>query len=207
MALDGTAAGLYASIADFLNRGDLTSVIPDFSTMAEAQINRRLRVRRMVVRGTVTPSSEFVAVPSDFLEPLSATLTDNTVLDCLAPDALAEMKRNGGTVSSTGNPCAYAGVGSSLQFYRAPTTSTTVNLSYFGKLPALASNPTGNWLLTDCPDIYLYGSLLQSAPYLQDDARITTWANLFTTLLEDLQQANNREVYGARLSPRTSQVA
>ena len=34
---------LKASIADFLNRDDLTSVIPDFITLAESQINRDIR--------------------------------------------------------------------------------------------------------------------------------------------------------------------
>jgi hypothetical protein len=42
MALDGSYAGLQASIADFLNRGDLSTVIPDFITLAEAQMARRL---------------------------------------------------------------------------------------------------------------------------------------------------------------------
>ena len=36
MALDGTYAGLKASVADWLNRADLTAVVPDFITLAEA---------------------------------------------------------------------------------------------------------------------------------------------------------------------------
>ena len=39
MALN-TYTGLKASIADFLNRDDLTSAIEDFITLAESQINR-----------------------------------------------------------------------------------------------------------------------------------------------------------------------
>ena len=35
------------------------------------------------------------------------------------------------------------------------------------------------WLLLDAPDVYLYGTLIQSAPYLQDDARTQTWAALY----------------------------
>ena len=34
---------LKTSVADFLNRDDLTSVIPDFITMAEADLNRNVR--------------------------------------------------------------------------------------------------------------------------------------------------------------------
>ena len=42
MALN-TFTALKASIADYLNRDDLTAVIPDFITLAESQINREVR--------------------------------------------------------------------------------------------------------------------------------------------------------------------
>ena len=48
MAL-GNYTELQASIADFLNRSDLTLVIPDFITMAEADMNRTLRIKDMSV--------------------------------------------------------------------------------------------------------------------------------------------------------------
>ena len=38
---------LKASIADFLNRDDLTAVIPDFVKLAETKMNRELRHWRM----------------------------------------------------------------------------------------------------------------------------------------------------------------
>jgi hypothetical protein len=47
-------------------------------------------------------------------------------------------------------------------------------------------------LLTAAPDVYLYGALLQAAPYLKDDARISTWATLYTSAMEDLQVADDR---------------
>lgn len=205
MALDGTYAGLRASVADFLNRGDLAAAIPDFITLAEAQINRRLRVRRMIGRSSAMVSAEFADTPDDFLGPISAVLGDNSVLDCVSVDAMAAMKCAGGSAPS-GTPFAYALVGAQLQFFPAPATSTRVDLTYYARPPALAAAGS-NWLLSDCPDVYLYGALLQSAPYLQDDARLSTWANLFTTLLDDLQKADGQEVYGARLTPRASQVA
>lgn len=206
MALDGTYAGLKASVADFLNRSDLTAAIPDFVAMAEAQINRRLRVRRMIGRSNALVSTEFADTPDDFLGPISASLGDDAVLDCVSVDAIAAIKRDGGSASAGGRPLVYAVVGGQLQFHPAPSTATEIALTYYAKPPALAA-VGANWLLTDCPDVYLYGALLQSAPYLQDDARLATWANLFTTLLDDLQKADGHEVYGARLTPLASQVA
>src|ERR1700756_247956 len=71
MPLDRTYTGLQASIADWLNRADLTTVVPDFIAMAEAQISRRLLmdgpVRMMMARDDLTLATEFVAAPSDFM--------------------------------------------------------------------------------------------------------------------------------------------
>ena len=206
MALDGTYDGLKASVADFLNRGDLGAVCGDFIRLAEGQINTRLKVRRMIIRASTTVVSEFCQLPSDFNGPLSVALSTGEVLDCMAADALTETKRCSGGLTG-GTPRAYAVVGSQFQFWPAPADGTEVDLTYYAKLPALsADNPT-NWLLTDRPDVYLYGALLQSAPYLQDDARLSVWAELFTTLVADLQLADAHESQGARLTPRASQVA
>ena len=50
MALS-TYAELKASVADWLNRSDLTSAITDFVSLAESQMERDLRTRQMIVRG------------------------------------------------------------------------------------------------------------------------------------------------------------
>ena len=66
MAL-GNYTELQASIADFLNRSDLTLVIPDFITMAEADMNRTLRIKDMSVRTRAPLSGQYLKLPPDFL--------------------------------------------------------------------------------------------------------------------------------------------
>ena len=53
MALD-TFSGLKSSIADWINRDDLTSVVPSFIVLAEATFNRTIRTRDMVQRATAS---------------------------------------------------------------------------------------------------------------------------------------------------------
>jgi hypothetical protein len=67
MALS-TYAELKTSIGDWLNRSDLTSVIPDFISLAEAQVERTLRTRQMIVRANASFDAQYGAVPADFLE-------------------------------------------------------------------------------------------------------------------------------------------
>lgn len=199
MALDGTFVGLKASVADFLNRTDLTLAIPDFITLAEAQMNRKLRVRRMVIQATATVSTEFASLPSDFAGPISVTLSTGQVLDNITPDKLAQQKYSKG--GTAGTPTAYAVVGTQFQFEPAPSAATVVDLIYYQKIPAFSLAP--NWVSANFIDAYLYGTLVQSAPYLQDDERLTVWGSLFTVALQDIEDADRRESYGSSPQSRT----
>jgi len=191
MALS-TYAELKTSIGDWLNRSDLTSVIPDFISLAEAQIERTLRARQMIVRANASFDAQYGAVPSDFLEAKSLKLTSTnpqTPLSFLSIDALdAEMTK----YTASGKPKFFGVVGGQLRIVPTPDATYTTELTYYAKLSKLSSSNTTNWLLTSSPDIYLYGSLLQAAPYLQDDARIQTWATLYERALNDLQTADDR---------------
>jgi hypothetical protein len=187
-----TYAELKTSIGDWLNRSDLTSVIPDFISLAEAQIERTLRARQMIVRANASFDAQYGAVPSDFLEAKSLKLTSTnpqTPLSFLSIDALdAEMTK----YTASGKPRFFGVVGGQLRIVPTPDATYTTELTYYAKLSKLSTSNTNNWLLTSSPDIYLYGSLLQAAPYLQDDARIQTWATLYERALNDLQTADDR---------------
>ncbi len=51
--------------------------------------------------------------------------------------------------------------------------------------------------------MYLYGALVQSAPYLKDDARIATWADLLQRGLDDFRVDDERaEFSGSTLRVR-----
>jgi hypothetical protein len=65
-------------------------------------------------------------------------------------------------------------------------------LTYYAKIPALTVSNTSNLLLVEAPDLYLYGSLLQEAPYLQDDQRITVWGALYDRAMSDLKVSDER---------------
>lgn len=183
---------LKASVADWLNRTDLTSVIPDFIALAEAQIERTLRTRQMIVRATASIDTEYSAVPADFLETKSIKLNTNPVTSLAfeTVDALDALKST--TYISTGKPQFFSIVGGQIRVLPVPDSTYTAELIYYAKLSKLSSTNTTNWLLTQAPDVYLYGSLMQAAPYLKDDSRIPVWAAIYTRGLEELQIADDR---------------
>lgn len=187
MSLDSWTA-LKASIADWLNRADLSAVIPDFITLAEAQLNRKLRTRDMIERSTATIDAEFVALPGDFLAPRTITLDASPPLSLryVSPDELNRMTSL--TTTETGAPRVYTVVDGSFQFFPAPDAQYDAELSYWKKISALSADNASNWLLVRHPDAYLYGALLQAAPYLIDDARISSWGALYQTVLADIER-------------------
>jgi len=187
-----TYTELKTSIGDWLNRADLTSVIPDFISLAEAQIERTLRTRQMIVRANASFDAQYGAVPSDFLETKSLKLTSTnpqTPLSFLSIDALDNEAAN---YTASGKPKFFGVVGGQFRIVPTPDSNYTTELTYYAKLTKLSSSVASNWLLASSPDIYLYGALLQAAPYLQDDARIQTWATLYERALNDLQTADDR---------------
>jgi len=187
-----TYAELKTSIGDWLNRSDLTTAIPDFISLAEAQIERTLRTRQMIVRANAFFNAQYGAVPADFLETKSLKLTSTnpeTPLSFLSIDALDnEMTK----FTASGRPKFFGIVGGQFRLVPTPDSNYTTELTYYAKLTKLSSSVATNFLLDSSPDIYLYGALLQAAPYLQDDARIQTWATLYERALNDLQTADDR---------------
>ena len=83
-------------------------------------------------------------------------------------------------------------IGTEIQVYPPPDGTYTAELVYYAEIPALTDSNTTNWLLTLAPDIYLYGTLMQTAPYLQDDARLQTWAALYQKKMQDIEISNER---------------
>jgi len=191
MALS-TYAELKTSIGDWLNRADLTAVIPDFISLAEAQIERTLRTRQMIVRANASFDAQYGAVPADFLETKSLKLTSTNPQSPLSFLSIDALDNEATKFTGSGRPKFFGIVGSQFRLVPIPDANYTTELTYYAKLSKLSNSNTTNWLLTSNPDIYLYGALLQAAPYLQDDARIQTWATLYERALNDSQTADDR---------------
>ena len=191
MALD-TFAGLKATIADYLNRDDLTSVIPSFITVAEAKFNRKLRVRQMVKRATATLDTQYFAFPADFLQAKEFQLNTNPITYLQYVTQNQGDYRSANQYIATGKPQFYTIIGTQIQVIPTPDTGYTGELTYYGKIPILSDSNTSNWLLTYAPDLYLYGALLEASPYLKDDERLAVWSTLYTNSIGDIEIADQR---------------
>ena len=191
-----TYSELKTAVADWLNRSDLTSAIPNFIALAEAEMNRQIRHRKMVTRATATMDTPYFAVPADWKETIRFQLNTNPVtpLVFVTPEQLLEDSQK---YSAANQPMFYTTIGQQFEVLPQPAGSYEAELLYYANLPSLSDAAPTNWLLTESPDIYLYATLIQSAPYLKEDERTPVWTAMYDRLVNDMLLADERARIGS----------
>jgi hypothetical protein len=195
MAL-GTYSELQAAVASWLARpGDPTLVpfIPDFVRLAEARLNRDLRLRGMQHRATAEAESAFLALPDDFLEMRNLQLDTDpaTRLELMSPEQMDTL----GAGSRRGRPRWYSVVGSEIQLAPAPDGPYTVEMIYWSRVPPLTLAEPVNWLLAEAPDVYLYAALIEAMAFIGNDERLPLWGAAYDRAALTLQSTHDRSTW------------
>jgi hypothetical protein len=202
-----TYATLQTAVANWLDRSDLTDRIPEFIALAEARMNRTLRLALMlnVDQTTLGGATALVAgtrdyaLPSGYLQMLDFHLRTSpiTTLSYLTPENMNRMWAG----SQGGEPLAYTifsdnASGTPIKSVRlgpAPDSAYDYSIMFYKKIDALSVTNTTEAMLTDNPDVYLYGALLEAEPFLMNDQRVQLWATAFQEALRALQEQDNKD--------------
>ena len=152
-----TNAELKTAVANYLHRTDLTTVIPDFVVLCEANIRRDLRVRAMEQTATGTLVARTLAIPAGFLE-VRRVVLGTREQEYVTPTEFYEVKN-----AVSGH---YTVLGTNFEFQ---SSSADYSIDYYKEFDALSASGDTNWLLTNHPDVYLFGTLAEAALYTQDD--------------------------------------
>lgn len=196
---------LQATISDWLNRTDLAPVVETFIANAEATLRRRPEVRNLVTTVLLVPTgTEDVDLPFD-LKQLEALYYSGPTrfgsVDIVPQDALAMEKRAAGL---SGPPRKAAFIQKRrLRFAPVPDEDQLLSLEYWQTVPTLTDAAPTNWLLTEQPDIYLYASLVESAPYLREDPRLQVWEGELGRRVDEMNRNIEREQWGGSLVRRS----
>jgi hypothetical protein len=200
-----TYSDLKTSVANYLGRSDLTSVIPDFISFAELRIGRELRTRQMLELTTIatTGGDSTVSLPSDFLEIKDLNIQGNprTPLTYLSPSAFSRDAR----ADESGKPFYYTILEAEISLAPKPDTVYNIEILYYAKPTVLSTNNASNVFLVNYPDALLYASLLEAEPYLINDARSQTWSTLYDRAIQNISNADqNSEYSGVPLQIQTT---
>ncbi len=213
MTLITDYATLQTAVTEYLARDqDVTLIarIPTFIQLAEAKFNRQLFVRQMEERSTtVTDTSddepEFISLPSDFQSMRRVRLSSvagKPLLEFKSGTQLDEYRSS--RANTTGRPIYFTIFGDEIELCPSPDAEYTIEMVYRKNVPALATDDV-NWLLTLAPDLYLYGALMESAPYIKEDGRLQTWGAGFASALDSLNKLGLTSTFNA--GPMTVRVS
>lgn len=196
---------LTAAIIDYLARDQdtaLTARIPTLIQLFEAKMNRKLFVRQMEQRVTAqtdptATEPQYIALPTDFQSMRRMRLTGvdgNPFLQFKSNQQMDEYKLQTGDVA--GQPQFFTIFGNEIELGPQPDAVYTVEMIYRQNIPSIASSGS-NWLITLAPDLYLYGTLMEAMPSIKEDPRIETWAALFATALDDLNELGKTSAFNS----------
>jgi hypothetical protein len=177
-----TYSDLQSQIGNWLARGDLTTNIPDFITLFEASISRKLfKVRQQETIASLTPSNGTVALPADYLSARRLTWTGSPriELEYVHPSYLQIAY----PTSPADIPRLYTIEGVNILI--RPVNSTALEFLYNQKTPAISSQL--NWLYTNYPDAYLFGALLEAYGFLKDPENMALYKARLEDVLADIK--------------------
>ena len=204
MALDGTYAGLQATITSWLHRSDMASTVPDLVVLTEARIARDLRLRRQITGANLSTAAgvQAVPLPTDFLEMENVAVTSSGVQRNLEYVNIERMNVNYPTGGPTGVPGVFTFEGSSILFGPTPDGVYVTPIYYYARYSPLSVTPT-NWLLTNHPNIYLFGALAEAGDYARNSS-IGTWEQKYKAGVLQLQDADDQSMFsGSALRVRS----
>lgn len=198
MAVFTSYSDLKTQVGNYLARSDLADKIPTFIELAEIRLNRDLRLRQTLQNSTytMTAGTKEVPVPADFLEMKEQHINTNPISN-LTFQSTSIFYRNG-LVNTSGKPVYYTQVSQNFAYAPTPDADYVVEMTYYKKPKLMSDTNPANEYLTNCPDLLLYGALAEAAPYLMDDARLTTWQNLYNVGLASLTKSSEESEYPAQ---------
>lgn len=190
-----TYSTLKVSIASWLAQSNIASgdtIVDDFIDMAEAEVNRRLRVRFMESALSLTATSATVGLPSDYMGFRAVHIEGSSrySLEYRTPEQLNSIS------NSSQQPNYYTVRGEYMVFPADPSSTITVAGTYYAKPTALSASNETNWITTNYPQVYLFAALKNAAIYGSDDEAISKYSALLDKALGEIEAADDGERYG-----------
>lgn len=189
----GTPSQSWSHRQDLLSKFDIFLKLTEQKMYAGSETNNwsGLRVREMITVDTDTLSTSVrtLSLPTGYIQFTKLNLQYG---DSIYPPLMYRTPHELNTYTTVGQPCHYT-VTDALTFDRIADVAYTLNRAYYAKVAALTSSNTTNDILTNYPDIYLYGCLYHAFVWTQNDTKALQLSELFRTAIDE---ANNTNVWG-----------
>ena len=194
--------GLKAAIQSWstLTGSAYTGVVDDIIGLCESRIFYGddelgcdpLRVRAMESSTDITVDGQEEALPTGFLESRRLFLNTSKKEDLpyYPPDRFWQSQA--ASNNSTGQPVLYTIEGENLVFAPSPDATYVAKMLSYNKLTGLSDNNPTNWIITNTPQVYLYGCLLEQAIFDKNDQDIVKHGALFKGAINAINRQDKK---------------
>jgi hypothetical protein len=159
--------------------------------LGEQRVYRHLRASTMVTRETLSATDNAAPLPDCMLELKEAWASGRRPMEIVPLDRLRAQEPCG---NGSGMPIYAAQDGETLRFW--PPTNGDVEISYYRKPCALKNGEWSEQLtLARYPEVFLFAALIESAPFVGQDARLPMWEAKFQDALANAEDDERVRVY------------
>lgn len=187
---------LVTAVIKWSHRSDIDLLIPDFIVLAETEMYNnegwQLETRDMGITSTATTDGKRLELPPNFEKARSVRLqTGNGLCDVKyqAPSQLLSQP-------ATGRPRFFTVIGDQIEFDRVPDSDYTIEVQYYKKPDPISPTNQTNSVLTEHPNIYLFGALHQVFMYSEDDQEVVKWFSKMQSVIRGANKAAKKRRFG-----------
>lgn len=205
-----TFSSLKDTVQKYIERGDpadpsVYAMLPTLINMAERNIAIALNVTgiRQVVSGAMAPGLSVYQKPSGWRRTVSINFGAASTLDqrtALFPRSYEYCRSYWPDDTVQGTPKFYAEYSDEYMLVTpTPNAAYPFEMIYYAKPPLLDDANQTNWITENWPQLLIYATLKEAAPFMKQDERIATWDGMYQQLLgaiseDDLKKAVDRSV-------------
>jgi hypothetical protein len=217
-ALITSYGGLSTAIGDWMARSgdpDIAARIDDLIALVEERmylgtdeidaagvpVFEGIRIPEMYTANTsFALATNPVAPPTGMLELVEAYLNNANGGDGYPLDIVEESILDSYSSTDTGDPRKIALSGLNLRTWPdiGTTTTYTLTLRYYGRLTTPSGTNSTNWILTNAPNVYLYGCLLEASLMTGDFDGAAKYGILYGSVANGLNTRAQRRLASAQ---------
>ena len=198
---------LQSDIVSWSARSDVAAVTPSFIRLAEAFINRRVRVleQEQDISLEFSSGNSYTAdVPEGFLAIRSLVNPDASNPDCIYMppgefDVASRLPRDAFQTIRASEGTPYTITSASFKILAPVGAAEPVTLvgSAYIRFAALSESNTTNFLLTNHYDLYLFASLRELWDWADDERQTKKYENRALAIIEELEEEEHGKKRGA----------
>lgn len=188
---------------DDISASDISGDVLDLIISAgEQRIYRELRSSTQEASLSITTTNNLAPLPSDFLEMKGAPyLGNNKATANFMPWQQLQDRIQLTQATFTQSPYWYSFQSDQMLFYPLQPDGTVVIGTYYMRFADISTGL--NALFTRHPDVFLYASLAECAPFLGEMTRLPIWEKKYTDLIEAANEQERRRITrGSKLQTR-----